>query len=445
MDFTPWTAFADLGLIALLLLGGQLVRAHVVVVQRLFLPANVLAGLAGLALGPNGADLLPFSAAISKYPGILIAFIFASLPFSSQTFSFKASRGPIGELCAYSCLTIFMQWGLGLLFALALLTPLWPDLHPGFGAMLVSGFVGGHGTAAAIGSAFAARGWEEAGSLAMTAATVGILGAIVGGMAWINWGAKRGAAHYLARFDELPQELRHGLIPPDKRPALGQQTIAPITLDPLVFHFALIAATAALGYFIGQWSAPFMGHYRLPTFCLAFLAAVAVKQGLKSNGALHYVDPATNSRLSGSLTDLLVAFGIASINVPILLKYAYPLAALFLFALLLCGLLFRLVGPRVFRQLWFEKSVYTWGWVTGIMAMAIALLRIVDPDNKSRILDDFALAYLVIGPAEVIMVTLTPLLVSQGHAWPLALAATGLSLLLLLSLLARRLSPNQKE
>ena len=252
MSFTPWTLFTDLGLVALLLLGGQLLRAKVPPVQRLFLPANVLAGLAGLALGPNGADILPFSDAIGKYPGILIALIFASLPFSSREFSRKSGRATVAELWSYSTLTILLQWGLGLLFALVLLRAVWPALHPGFGAILASGFVGGHGTAAAVGAAFAERGWDEAGSLAMTAATIGIICAIVGGMIWINWGAKRGATRYIARFEELPQELRTGLIPEERRPALGRETISPISLDPLVFHFALICAAAVSDWRVAE-------------------------------------------------------------------------------------------------------------------------------------------------------------------------------------------------
>ena len=100
----------------------------------------------------------------------------------------------------------------------------WPDLHVGFGTLLASGFVGGHGTAAAVGATFAERGWPQAGSLAMTAATVGILSSIVGGMAWIQWGARRQATRFVARFEELPAELRTGLIPQEKRKPFGYET-----------------------------------------------------------------------------------------------------------------------------------------------------------------------------------------------------------------------------
>ena len=43
MDFSVWTLFVDVGLAALLLLLGLVVRARVGPVQRAFLPANVLA------------------------------------------------------------------------------------------------------------------------------------------------------------------------------------------------------------------------------------------------------------------------------------------------------------------------------------------------------------------------------------------------------------------
>ena len=156
----------------------------------------------------------------------------------------------VTELWAYSTATMCLQWGGGVVSSLLLLRAVWPDLHVGFGTLLASGFVGGHGTAAAVGAAFAERGWPQAGSLAMTAATVGILSSIVGGMAWIQWGARRGATRFVARFEELPPELRTGLIPQEKRKPFGYETVSAIAIDPLIFHFALIAAAALGGFFL---------------------------------------------------------------------------------------------------------------------------------------------------------------------------------------------------
>ena len=52
--------------------------------------------------------------------------------------------------------------------------------------------------------------------------------------------------------------------------------------------------------------------------------------------------------------------------------------------------------------------------------MGIALLRIVDPENKSNALGDYALAYLIISPIEIGLVTFGPLVISSGYYWQLA-------------------------
>mgnify|MGYP003391833282 CR=1 FL=1 len=58
--FSPWVLLTDLGIISGLLLIGQLIRAKVKIIQQLFIPPSLLAGLLGLAFGPNGLDFLDF-------------------------------------------------------------------------------------------------------------------------------------------------------------------------------------------------------------------------------------------------------------------------------------------------------------------------------------------------------------------------------------------------
>src|SRR5690625_839889 len=90
-----------------------------------------------------------------------------------------------------------LEWALGLLFALSILTWLFEGLPTGFGLMLATGFVGGHGSAAAIASGFGDE-WEAAQSLGMTSATVGIVAAIVGGIAIIKYETHRGNTAFIS-------------------------------------------------------------------------------------------------------------------------------------------------------------------------------------------------------------------------------------------------------
>ena len=422
-DFTPWQLFVDLGFAALLLLCGQLVRSHVEVAQRLFLPASVIGGFLGLALGPNGGDLLPMSPVISTYPGILIALVFATLPFASDRQTVQASVSKrVSGLWAFSSVAILLQWGIGIVLTVGLLQVVWTGLNPGFGALIAAGFVGGHGTAAAIGESFRELGWPEAGSLAMTSATVGILSSIVGGMVWVKWGARSGHTQFVTRFEDLPRSLRTGLAPEGERESMGAGTVSGNSIDSLALHLGLICVAALGGYYLSTWSSGLTAYGKLPVFCMAYIAALVLHRLLRATQAEHYVDARTMTHLGGALTDLLVVFGIASIKPAVLIEYAAPLALLFAAGIGICGFLFRLLGPRFFTAYWFERSLFTWGWITGVTAMAIALLRIVDPRNESAVLADYGLAYLFIAPLEIGLVAAMPALLAGGHAWLLALS-----------------------
>ena len=423
MNLSPMELFVDLGMAGILLLVGQLLRSRVRIVQRLFLPASVTGGCLGLALGPNGADLLPISAAAGTYPGILIGLVFATLPFASHHTSLRSVSGRIASLWAYSSLTILLQWGVGILFATFVLQTIWSDLNPGFGALLAGGFVGGHGTAAALGSMFGDLGWSDAGSLAMTSATVGILSSIVGGTIWVNWGSRRGEARFVTDFDQLPESLRTGLVKEADREAVGEGTFSSNSIDTIAFHLGLVAAAAVSGYFLTRAASLLSPQYSLPMFCAAYVTASALYGLMRAAGVVKYVDRRTMGHLGGALTDVLVVFGILSIEPAILVKYAVPLVALFTAGIVLCALIFRLLGPRFFADFWFERSLFTWGWVTGVTAMGIALLRIADPRNESDTLGDFGLAYLLIAPVEIGMVAVAPALLIAGYGSALAVGA----------------------
>ncbi|HJF33358.1 MAG TPA: sodium:glutamate symporter [Sporosarcina psychrophila] len=418
MDFSPWVLFTDIGLISLLLLAGTIIRAKVKFVQQMFLPASIIAGLLALLLGPNGFGVLPFSEQMKVYPAILIAVIFGTLPLLSPRIDWNAIKTRVGSMWSYSQIAMVLMWGGGLLFALLLINPFW-DVHDGFGLLLAAGFVGGHGTAAAIGATFEQNGWEEATSLAMTSATVGIMSAILIGILFIKWGSSKGHTSFLASFKDLPDEMRTGLIPPESRTKSETDTVSSISIDPYVFHLSIITIIAMGGYYLSQLGAMLLPSVVIPAFSLAFLVGLFVKKILNSTGTEKYVSNDVVSRISGSATDILVAFGIGSISVSVVLDYAVPLILLFVFGLVYAFLFFAVFSKKFFSQYWFEKGIFTWGWTTGTVAMGMALLRIVDPKSESKTLDDYSLAYIPIAPVEIMLVTFAPMLVlnSQGFVF----------------------------
>ena len=410
--FTPWTLFVDIGIISLLLLAGKLMRVKIKWVQKLFIPPSLLAGFIGLACGPHGFDILPLSNQTGTYAGILIAFIFGALPLTSQ--KTKGDNKEIGKMWVYSQTGMLLQWAFGGLLGLLILNHIWP-LNPAFGITMPSGFCGGHGTAAAIGQAFGQLGHDEILTLAMTAATFGIVASVILGLIFVKWGAKNKHTTYLADYKDLPSELRTGLLPPEKRESIGESTCSSISIDSLTFNLAIICAIALGGYGISKLAAHFMPGFELPVFSCAFVFGILFKKLLDKTRASESICPQTVGHISGAMTDYLVAFGIASIKLSVVLEYIVPLAILLLSGLAVTLIYVFFMARKLMKECWFEKALFTWGWFTGTMAMGIALLRVVDPKMKSRCMDSYALAYLFIAPVEISLITFAPVAFVNGY------------------------------
>ncbi|MDR0657418.1 MAG: sodium:glutamate symporter [Mediterranea sp.] len=411
-DFTPWTLFVDVGVISLLLLAGKLMRVKIKLIQKLFIPPSLLAGFLGLALGPNGFGVIPLSTQTGVYAGILIAFIFGALPLTSQ--KVKGEGAAVGSMWAYSQAGMLLQWALGGLLGLLALNRFWP-LSPGFGITMPGGYCGGHGTAAAIGQSFAKLGYDEILTLAMTAATAGIVAAVIIGLVVVKWGTKRRYTSFLASYNDLPHELRTGLLPDGKRESMGRSSCSSISIDSLTFNLIVVAAIALGGYGVSKLVSCMAAGFELPVFSCAFIVGLLVKRIFDHTQVSDYVCPQTVGHISGTFTDLLVAFGIASIKLSVVVEYIVPLSILLLTGLIFTLLYVIFAARRLMREGWFEKALFTWGWFTGTMAMGIALLRVVDPGMRSRTLDNYALAYLFIAPVEISLITFAPAAFCAGY------------------------------
>ncbi|MDE6423287.1 MAG: sodium:glutamate symporter, partial [Muribaculaceae bacterium] len=358
-EFTPWPRFIAVGINSALLLFGKLMRVKLKIVQKLFIPPCLIAGFIALAFGPNGLGWVPLSGETGTYAGILIAFIFGCLPFTSA--SSKGEKGSIGVMWSYSQAGMLLQWGLGGLLGLLLLNKIW-NLNPGFGITMPTGFCGGHGSAAAVGQAFGQLGYDDILTLAMTAATFGIVAAVIIGLIIVKWGTRKGHPSYLSSYSDLPEELRTGLLPLDKRANMGVSTCSSISIDSLTFNLAVIAMIAAGGYGLSKLVAIFLPGFELPVFSCAFIVGILVKYIFDRLKVSTYTCRDTVSHLSGVFTDYLVAFGIASIKLSIVVEYLVPLAIL-----LVTGLIATLgyviyMAKLMMRDNWFEKAIFTWGW-----------------------------------------------------------------------------------
>lgn len=413
--YTPFDVLMDIGWISLLLIIGNLMRRFIPWFQKLLIPAPITAGLLGLLLGPNALGIIQFSEHFGDYATILIAAVFGALPF---TMDFDAKvRQRARTMWSYSVGMYLTQWGFFALLGVLLFAPLFntPDW---FGIMLPVGFVGGFGVAAAVGGALDSAGMAEATSLGFTAAAVGMFSAIVGGVIFARWGSKKGHTNELPALDKLPEDMRTGIISlPGQRPSVGRATTSPSSIEPIALHVAALAVTLFLANILTNWVNDAFPALSFPLFAMAFLVGLAGVGVLHLIKAPHYLDTKLMGSVSGASTDFLVAVGIASIVPAVVATYIVPLIILFVVGLAFCLVLFFYVAPRIFEHGWFERAVFSWGWATASVATGIAVLKIVDPEQKSGTLEEFGMAYVGFAPFEIAAAILAPIAILAGLVW----------------------------
>ncbi len=318
---------------------------------------------------------------------------------------------------SYSVGMYLAQWGFFALLGVIIFAPLFntPDW---FGIMLPVGFVGGFGVAAAVGGALDSAGMTEATSLGFTAAAVGMFSAIVGGVIFARWGSKKGHTNELPALDKLPEDMRTGIISlPGQRPSVGRATTSPSSIEPIALHVAALAVTLFLANILTNWVNDAFPALSFPLFAMAFLVGLAGVGVLHLIKAPHYLDTKLMGSVSGASTDFLVAVGIASIVPAVVATYIVPLIILFVVGLAFCLVLFFYVAPRVFEHGWFERAAFSWGWATASVATGIAVLKIVDPEQKSGTLEEFGMAYVGFAPFEIAAAILAPIAILAGLVW----------------------------
>ena len=422
-----------------LLVLAQLLRYRMAWLQALQLPAAIVAGLIALALGPFGLELLPFSLQengvpqLSTYPSFLIAIVFACVGLARPKGATMTRRKlqEVGDTFFYSVACEVGQYAVAMLFGLLVLSPLFPDLPPGFAILLPTGWAGGHGTAAAVGSVLEAGGWANALPLAYTSATAGVAFALIGGMSLIHLAIRKGWTRFVRRPADMPESFRTGFIPAGERGPAGEETVSAVTIDTLTWHLAIVGSATGMAYAV--FVALPSGH-GLPLFAFALLTALVLRFGVRVGRGWRR---SSTSRRSAESAERRPTTSSASASRRSPSRSSSSTrcrsALLMLLGMAITLGQLRFLGPRMFRSFWFERSLFAFGWNTGVVATGITLVRVVDPEDQSRTLEDFGLAYPAVSFIEITIVTVLPLLLIRGIviAPTLVLVAiTGASLVL---------------
>lgn len=412
MEFSALSLLYDVAWMSSLLLLAKIIRSKVKIVQRMYIPSALIAGFLGLFLGKQFLNVVPFSNEISSYAGILIAFVFGSMFIGNKNkVSFKKMFDSVGDSFLVNAAAEIAQFGLFILLGVTILPMLFNGINKAFGLLLPAGFVGGHGTAAAIGGVLVENGWLDAVSIGQTFATIGLLGGIIGGVTMINIGARKGKTSIIKSVEDLQEEMLTGLVKEEDRSMFGSNTVNAMSIDTLTWHFSLILIAVGMAYGVNTILKSLLPSISFPVYGLALICSIILQNFLKLVRLDEYVDKKIITHIGSSATDYLVAFGVASINISVVVKYLVPIVVLAIIGFAFVITWFWVVSPRFFKNYWFERGIYIFGLSTGVMATGVILLRVTDPEFKSGVLEDFGFAWIFLSFMDMFLVSFSPVFV----------------------------------
>jgi ESS family glutamate:Na+ symporter len=395
--------------------------------QRLGLPAAVLAGLLGLLLGPHGPwPVLPASieALWARLPMVLLTLVFGTLLLGKPLPAIGQLWRPAAAQTLMGLTLGFGQYLVGALAVLLVLGP-WLGVDPLMACLIEVGFEGGHGSAAVMGPIYAGLGFREGSDLGLAMATVGLLSSTVLGGALVVLAQNRGwLMVHLPEPVAVPDALAHQPSCPLPEP-LGDQP--PAGLRTWLVNLGLTGLAVGVGVLLLaglEWSAtPLQGTWRtvidaLPVYPLALAGSLLVRLALERSGRTNLVLASQQERIGGIATDLLIAAAMAGLDLPQLVRYWLPLSVLTLAGLGWNLLVVLVLARRVLPIDWFERAVIEFGQATGVAASGLLLLGMADPDNRSEALPAFSVKQLLLQPvlAGGVVTVAAPLAV---HNWGL--------------------------
>ena len=204
-----------------------------------------------------------------------------------------------------------------------------------------------------------------------------------------------------------------------------------MSIDPLAWHLALVLIAAGSGYLVTKWLNSLIPGVSIPTFSVGMLCGVVLQFILKGLKLTTYVDREVVSKIGSSVTDYLVGFAVASIQVSVVIKYAIPLLVLSIIGLIFVFGYLLVISQKLFHNFWFERGIFIFGWSTGVTAIGVTLLRVVDPQFRSKTLEDYGMAYVFMSFIEIGLIAVLPSLVVSGYQFAAGAVCLAVFLVLL--------------
>ena len=432
-----------LSLLSVLLLVGTFLRAKVKLFQSLYLPASVIGGFIGMIISPeilgrfsNYSISEEWIKTYSLLPGILSVPIFAAIPLgmflnSSNNSNEKKSIKSLYPSKVLICFGLFQcasmsQSAIGYATNM-FFSKINPQLnmYRTFGYELSAGFAGGHGLAAATGKLLEGFGipqWEIAQGVALTTATIGLIGGIVFGIIFINLAVRKNKTKIIKRInDNADKSMEVGYNKDiNKQNSLGRETFLSSSIETITFHLAIIFTVCGIAYIVLNLvkKMNIAGLNVLPVWTYSMIIMFALNFIIKKLNLVWMVDAKVKAKIMGTLSDFAIVSAMTSLPIKAIINYIAPITVMCILGFIITYLLVFPLNSFFFKEDYsFERAIISWGTLTGVLITGMTLLKICDPEYKSPALSEFSLGFSLMSVTGLLIVPILNTVLAVGSTF----------------------------
>ena len=426
-----------LSLLSVLLLIGTFLRAKVKLFQSLYLPASVIGGFIGIIISPeilgrfsNYSISEEWIKTYSLLPGILSVPIFAAIPlgmFLNENKNIKSMYPSKVLICfgLFQCAAM-TQSAIGYATNM-FFSKINPQLnmYRTFGYELSAGFAGGHGLAAATGKLLEGFGipqWEIAQGVALTTATIGLIGGIVFGIIFINLAVRKNKTKIIKRInDNADKSMEVGYNKDiNKQNSLGRETFLSSSIETITFHLAIIFTVCGIAYIVLNFvkKMNIAGLNVLPVWTYSMIIMFALNFIIKKLNLVWMVDAKVKAKIMGTLSDFAIVSAMTSLPIKAIINYIAPITVMCILGFIITYLLVFPLNSFFFKEDYsFERAIISWGTLTGVLITGMTLLKICDPEYKSPALSEFSLGFSLMSVTGLLIVPILNTVLAVGSTF----------------------------
>ncbi|MEM6290022.1 MAG: hypothetical protein AAGA54_02120 [Myxococcota bacterium] len=371
-----WNADFVVNLLALAVLLGLAagLRNRIAPLRRLRVPDSIVAGAAGLLLGPSVLDVIPFSIPnleLLVYHGFALVFIAVALQRAAPGARPGGARSIAVAIPSISILQVTLA--LLIVFAWTLVEP----LHPGFTLMPMLGFSQGPGQALSLGGAWESLGFTDGAQLGLTFAALGFASCCVLGIPVVAVARRRGWVHgYQDAEAEVAVATTEGS---------SHSTMEPLTSSVVAIALVYAAVFGVISALVTVLPDGLIATAWGFHFIFGALIAMGLRRAAVAAKAEHMFHDRLLSRLAVLAVDVTTVAALSAVKLSVLGAFWLPILVLtvVLSAATLLACLW--MARRVFPQEPFEHALLMFGMATGTLPTGLALLRILDPQLRGTV------------------------------------------------------------